>query len=692
MMASTGKERDTLPQSTNKESNKGLSQLLSAKNEADENENDQNDDDENAASQPPPDEPQSHYTSLRSVLDTLDDEDKSELVILLMKFQFQEEQFNWQLIRKAGWTFDVQLGAYHAPPPQADEYSNDLPPLILKAQEIHEYLDRFALTKLKSFLQAPDNPLREMSEAEIQRGRALRLRVVLLKFEQTRRRNNSSIKQKSSDKDTEHSNAQSQDNHDNSITRQTRSTLQSTAPRMSTTTAESQALGPKILPASQLPRRTSTTTTTSSTTNTGQAKTVSATTFEPGADMYFKKAKSKPNKKQPAKVKSTAAADPDNETSAPPPFRLLSPAECAKQVTELSLSSSTVTGAKLQAIEDSYASGFMEWKFLLMTNHSLLLHGFGSKQKLLQRFAEEELDKEGDVLTIDGFDNEVTIEGILDVIVAVFLNGKEPASLAGGKRKLAPGCKTGGSTGSHGSMIPTTFLDTHPLVCRATNISKALAAKVAMTLKPAIVVLHSVDGMALRNQPAQQALAALVWHSILPNTTTAMHGLWFVASADHVDAATFLWDTVSSASFGWIWREVNTYQPHVNEIAMLDEGAGNKKKSRKRAGASIDPAIAESFAFTVLDSLAPRHVEVVQILAGLQLHTQQQSQPWVSISALREQCVIKCAVRSDEQLRAYLQELQDHFIVEAQTKTSKVRIPYSKDKLLEILEYRKDKK
>ncbi len=57
-----------------------------------------------------------------------------------------------------------------------------------------------------------------------------------------------------------------------------------------------------------------------------------------------------------------------------------------------------------------------QWKFLLSTNHSLLFHGFGSKQKLLNDFALE-LKNCGDVLILDGNDPEISFSKSLDIIV-----------------------------------------------------------------------------------------------------------------------------------------------------------------------------------------------------------------------------------------------------------------------------------
>ena len=71
----------------------------------------------------------------------------------------------------------------------------------------------------------------------------------------------------------------------------------------------------------------------------------------------------------------------------------------------------------VQALDDDYVSNFDEWRYLMSTHHSVLLHGFGSKRSLLNDFAETILPHDGDVLTLDGYDRTIGIDGILTALV-----------------------------------------------------------------------------------------------------------------------------------------------------------------------------------------------------------------------------------------------------------------------------------
>jgi Origin recognition complex subunit 2 len=78
-----------------------------------------------------------------------------------------------------------------------------------------------------------------------------------------------------------------------------------------------------------------------------------------------------------------------------------------------------------EQLEEQYIQSFPRWKFLLSNNYSLLLFGNGSKYDLLSTFCSTEL-RNGYGVQMVGFDDDVTMDQILDLLVSMFLNGKEP--------------------------------------------------------------------------------------------------------------------------------------------------------------------------------------------------------------------------------------------------------------------------
>jgi len=325
-----------------------------------------------------------------------------------------------------------------------------------------------------------------------------------------------------------------------------------------------------------------------------------------------------------------------------------------------------------------YRKRFPVWRFILSTNHSLLFYGAGSKYDLLNAFAEEELDKEGHVLVINGFDPDVSMENVMDLLVTLFLkHDPEPLSFV----PQIVGCDHVNSGGTD------TLWSAPPLVKRAVEVGRALAKQASDTLLPIFLVFHSLEGLGSRL--AQEALAAMLANSVVANHVAAIR---LVASIDHVDAP-MMWSTSASAHFSWIYQKVHTYRPYVTELALAP------KKKVEKSRTKITQSNESQRALEVLKTLAPRHAEVVQILARLQLGalssnkqtTIQEPQPRarVAYADFREACKAACAVNKDAQLRSFMSELQDHGLIDF--RDGWVCIPFDKSKLEEFVAYRPDR-
>jgi hypothetical protein len=341
-------------------------------------------------------------------------------------------------------------------------------------------------------------------------------------------------------------------------------------------------------------------------------------------------------------------------------------------------------------IEHDYICHFEEWRFLLSTNHSLLLYGVGSKRKLLGRFVHDGLDTDGDVIELNGFDKSITLGAILELLVDHWLHGKTPSidlynvhwnRHNGGVQNL-PSSPTLPFYPMRG--------DTH-LVQQAAAIANRIATIVEMTLRPVYLVVHNIDGPALRNMAAQEGLSVLVSQS---TTQCGWNAIRLVASIDHVNAPTLLWDPSTNHRFQWIWKEANTQQPYIEEVlesVMAIEQSGRMQKRSVNNKQNEDTEIQRESIFSVLKSLASRHTQSLQQLAWLQLESKKTKNDWIAYVDLLNQCRLKCVVTHDAQLRSYLGELMDHHIVtrnssEIASATS-YRIPYPDDILDLILDY-----
>lgn len=89
-----------------------------------------------------------------------------------------------------------------------------------------------------------------------------------------------------------------------------------------------------------------------------------------------------------------------------PPFTLSS---FASALADFDTSTHPALVAQREAIEakeESYELKFPKWRYELSQGYSILLYGFGSKQRVVQAFADE-ARKRGNVVIVNGFDASV---------------------------------------------------------------------------------------------------------------------------------------------------------------------------------------------------------------------------------------------------------------------------------------------
>jgi origin recognition complex subunit 2 len=599
-------------------------------------------------------------------VETLSTERRDELASKNLRFSFQtEEKFlklYTTLSQRAGWKY---YGSLKYIPPDVDHESisgaND--DNLMTAIEIAEHLDYFSLAgDLVSNLQQPRNakgskkPIPRLAAGQEERWRKLRDDVIFHYYlSQLRKESSKEIADRSNGDVDAYGAGREAKNSGNGETKSRR----------------------------RQPARASRSTN----------KNASITTIDAGAEMHFNKQsiKAKQTRKKQAKVSHS-----DEEIS---PFERLSLEACIEMVDDF-------PEDEVKEYESAYIDQFDDWQFLLSTNHSLLLYGYGSKTNLLNTFVEEQLSYEGYALILNGFDPEITAEGVLDLIVQMFLDGQEPPPVAlplpGHEDEDVLKIPARRKDPKTGKVKEVTMKKIRDPVERAKAIGRAIAKTQTKELYPIFLVIHNLEGMGFRNRMAQEILANLVANCKVKHN--GINALRLVASIDHVDAPALLWTVSTSAKYGWLWKEVHTYRPYTEELVMLSKdeiSTSNSKKRRSSATSSkgkhaymVNGAGADRV-MEVLRNLAARYTEVIQILASLQLDAQESSPnqqiKWIDASLLLQQCLNKCTVKCDSQLRTFLNELEDHELVVMQKQGSTsvmVRIPYSDDKLHEILAYR----
>jgi origin recognition complex subunit 2 len=604
-----------------------------------------------------------------------DEEDAAALQSFLLRFRFQDHSFLrlWRSLSECGWVYEPTTRAYRSPLGRRFAEGG--------AIEVAQYLDVHAVQPtvrgslddpsespgLEYLYENEDNlmrrPLSAWTSDELEEAWMLREKALTHIWKEARRRQKEESGDPAGDRDHE-------DDGSDSLG----------LPLHQPPARRSQRLREVQLAA------TTKTTATAGRGRTNQESSSAAVT-EKGTAMYLSKHSTRHKFKKPriTNAGATSLAPVSIESLKVPTVD-----ECRqKLLRERSRQHRAKGGAAGSSVVDTrYRGQFSSWRWLLSTNHSLLFYGAGSKLDLLNAFADEELSKEGHVLVLNGFDKDISIEGIIDLMATLFLEGGLKALLDGEGISRVPhldGIEGVAAVGTH------TPWKAEPVVERAIQLGRALAERSGETLLPIYLVIHTLEGLGCKI--SMEALSQLLVNSIVGNGAASVR---LAASMDHVDAP-LLWNaTTTSANLAFLYQQVHTGQPYVEELAMLPS---NKKavSSKRKADASAQVA---QRVFQVLQTLAPRNAEVIQILARLQLEaiggepssargggkSMDDPHPRIPYRELYEQCKVACAVTKDSHLRGVLRELEDHGMLRYGDDWAS--IPYDASKLREFLSYK----
>ncbi|XP_020250432.1 origin of replication complex subunit 2 [Asparagus officinalis] len=275
---------------------------------------------------------------------------------------------------------------------------------------------------------------------------------------------------------------------------------------------------------------------------------------------------------------------------------------------------------EIEALLRRYKDMYSKWLFELRCGFGLLFYGFGSKKVLLEDFASTSLTDFG-VLVVNGYLPSVNIKQVVITMAEVLqdqLKGKHRSS-TGSKSK------TQQSFSSQSMEDLLSFLNGHH-----SNENNCLVC----------VVVHNIDGPALRDPETQQCLARIA----------SCSNVGMVASIDHVNAP-LLWDKkMVHTQFNWCWYHVPTFAPYKVEgvFSPLILASGTAAQTTKTA-------------LVVLQSLTPNAQSVFKILAEYQLANEKEE--GMPINTLYTKCRERFLVSSQVTLNSHLTEFRDHELV-----------------------------
>ena len=367
------------------------------------------------------------------------------------------------------------------------------------------------------------------------------------------------------------------------------------------------------------------------------------------------------------------------------------------------LSERTVTQKLTMLYENNLYS---RWRFQLACHHSVMLIGYGSKKDLLDHFARTVLRPAGDVITIDGFSRDITIHQVLDAIVQCCLGGVNPNQ----NFLLPPGdCPPVRAPPSLGPRLPLDISHSR-LLRRAAVISKEVSHLRTPHTRPVYLCVHNIDGAGLRTPDAQKALCVL---------STASQGVFkLVATSDNVNAGAGLWDQATEQNFNWFWQDATTFDPYVAEVSQF-AAAGKKKKGRAAGGGGALGGSGGGKSNAggvgqVLKSLAPRHAELMKLLAREQIENGERegggggeeekgegggggggggvTVVGMEYKAFKKEAQTRLLVTNDHALNLLLVELQEHALVTRKRTpdgADTISIPHPPDLVLMIRDWGK---
>ncbi|XP_019642615.1 PREDICTED: origin recognition complex subunit 2-like [Branchiostoma belcheri] len=258
----------------------------------------------------------------------------------------------------------------------------------------------------------------------------------------------------------------------------------------------------------------------------------------------------------------------------------------------------------LQQLYQQHRTHFHKWMLQLSNGFNLLLYGLGSKRVLIDQFRTTVL-RDTVQMVVNGYFPSITVKHILNSITEEVL--EHTGSFRSVQDQL--------------TFIKDTFEETG---------------------EELFLFIHNIDGPMLRGEKVQSVLCQLA----------QVGGVRIIATIDHINAP-LIWDQNKASRFNWLWYDVTSYEPYVEETSY--ENSLMVQQSGVLALSSL---------VHVLRSLTPNARGIFHLLAEYQLeHKDDSSYIGMSFHDLYQRCREKFLVHSHLTLRAQLTEFKDHKLI-----------------------------
>lgn len=257
---------------------------------------------------------------------------------------------------------------------------------------------------------------------------------------------------------------------------------------------------------------------------------------------------------------------------------------------------------------ETYQGLFDYWYHQLKSGFNVLLHGMGSKIKLLSDFRNTHLSR-NHLMVVYGFFPALSLKEVFNTLMLDIFEHSEHF------KSLKEQCQ---------------------FIC-------SLLCTKESPVKELFLVIHNIDGHPLQDKKIQDTLSLLA-------TCPCIH---IIASVDH-PRASLLWDEITMSRFNWVWHHTPTYEQYTTEQSY--DRSGTSQRS--------DALVIASF-HHVMSSLTPNAKGVFLVLANIVLQYKDDATfVGLGFNELYQKCRERFLVSSDVSLRAQLTEFKDHKLVQ----------------------------
>ncbi|KAG8816549.1 Origin recognition complex subunit 2, partial [Serendipita sp. 399] len=323
----------------------------------------------------------------------------------------------------------------------------------------------------------------------------------------------------------------------------------------------------------------------------------------------------------------------------------------------------------IRRLHDYHEACFQRYWVELHNGFNLLFHGYGSKRETLMKFGRAWCSKRGHVIVINGFNKGSSFKAIMSAFEKIPGLANAPLSIGGWEGQL--------------SRIYDFFRQSQH--------------------QPLYVIIHNIESPTLRDQKT---------HSVL--STLALHPrIHLIASADHINAG-LIWtsneisspkhaetpkggDIPSGRGFSWLFHDLTTFQPYVEEMRSRDITA-LPSQGQLSSGVVSGQALTEPAMLHILASVTEKAKRLFQLLATRQLAAMDEvSSKQITGTAGLEKYGMQYDLlfnearknfiaTSDIALRALLGEFIDHEMVKSGGQPEVLWIPASREVVGRVLQ------